>query len=129
MTRLHSPSAGLRWVMLRATGALALVDRALSLDPNLATAGYASGTVRAFRGGEPDVAIEHLRRAMRLSPRDPLMFTMQALPRSPISSPAVMKRRRHGLKKRSGNDQTSSPRYALRRPAMRSPDDCRRGEE
>jgi tetratricopeptide (TPR) repeat protein len=60
-------------------GALALVDRALSLNPNLATAWYASGTVRAFRGGEPDVAIEHLRRAMRLSPRDPLMFTMQGV--------------------------------------------------
>jgi tetratricopeptide (TPR) repeat protein len=43
------------------------------------TAWYASGTVRAFRGGEPDVAIEHLRRAMRLSPRDPLMFTMQGV--------------------------------------------------
>src|SRR5215471_15692624 len=110
-------------------GALALVDRALSLNPNLATAWYASGTVRAFRGGEPDVAIEHLRRAMRLSPRDPLMFTMQALPRSPISSPAGMKRRRHGLKKRSGNAQTSSPRCALRRPATRSPDDWRRREK
>ena len=60
-------------------GALALVERALSLNPNLATAWYASGTVRAFRGGEPDVAIEHLRRAMRLSPRDPLMFTMQGV--------------------------------------------------
>jgi TolB-like protein/Tfp pilus assembly protein PilF len=60
-------------------GALALVERALSLNPNLATAWYASGTVRAFRGGEPDVAIDHLRRAMRLSPRDPLMFTMQGV--------------------------------------------------
>ena len=60
-------------------GALALVDRALSLNPNLATAWYASGTVRAFRGDEPDVAIEHLQRAMRLSPRDPLMFTMQGV--------------------------------------------------
>jgi len=60
-------------------GALALVDRALSLNRNLATAWYASGTVRAFRGGEPDAAIEHLRRAMRLSPRDPLMFTMQGV--------------------------------------------------
>src|SRR5262245_45892658 len=60
-------------------GALALVDRALSLNPNLATAWYASGTVRAFRGGEPDMAIEHLQRAMRLSPRDPLMFTMQGV--------------------------------------------------
>jgi TolB-like protein/tetratricopeptide (TPR) repeat protein len=60
-------------------GAVALIDRALALNPNLATAWYASGTVRAFRGGEPDVAIEHLQRAMRLSPRDPLMFTMQGV--------------------------------------------------
>src|SRR5262249_4517842 len=60
-------------------GAVALVERALALNPNLATAWYASGTVRAFRGGEPDVAIEHLARAMRLSPRDPLMFTMQGV--------------------------------------------------
>ena len=49
------------------------------LNPNLATSWYASGTVRAFRGGEPDVAIEHLQRAMRLSPRDPFMFTMQGV--------------------------------------------------
>jgi TolB-like protein/Tfp pilus assembly protein PilF len=60
-------------------GAVALVDRALVLNPNLATSWYASGTVRAFRGGEPDVAIEHLQRAMRLSPRDPFMFTMQGV--------------------------------------------------
>ena len=44
-----------------------------------AFAWYASGTVRAFRGGEPDVAIEHLARAMRLSPLDPFMFTMQGV--------------------------------------------------
>ena len=57
-------------------GAIALVERALQLNPNLAIAWYASGTVRAFRGGEPDTAIDHLLRAMRLSPRDPFMFTM-----------------------------------------------------
>jgi TolB-like protein/Flp pilus assembly protein TadD len=60
-------------------GAVALIDRALVLNPNLATAWYASGTVRAFRGGEPDLAIEHLQRAMRLSPFDPFMFTMQGV--------------------------------------------------
>ena len=60
-------------------GAVALVARALALNANLAIAWYASGTVRAFRGGEPDVAIEHLARAMRLSPRDPFMFTMQGV--------------------------------------------------
>ena len=35
--------------------------------------------MRAFRGGEPDLAIEHLARAMRLSPLDPFMFTMQGV--------------------------------------------------
>jgi TolB-like protein len=60
-------------------GAVALIDRALALNPNLATAWYASGTMRAFRGGEPDAAIEHLARAMRLSPLDPLMFSMQGV--------------------------------------------------
>jgi len=60
-------------------GAIALSDRALALNPNLATAWYSSGTVRAFRGGEPDVAIEHLARAMRLSPLDPFLYTMQGV--------------------------------------------------
>ena len=60
-------------------GAVALIDRALGLNPNLAAAWYASGTVRAFRGGEPDVAIEHLSRAMRLSPLDPFIFSMQGV--------------------------------------------------
>jgi TolB-like protein len=60
-------------------GAVAVIDRSLALNPNLAAAWYASGTVRAFRGGEPDVAIEHLARAMRLSPLDPLLFSMQGV--------------------------------------------------
>jgi TolB-like protein len=60
-------------------GAIALIDRAVVLNPNLAVGWYASGTVRAFRGGEPDVAIAHLGRAMRLSPFDPFMFTMQGV--------------------------------------------------
>jgi TolB-like protein len=59
-------------------GGIALINRALVLNPNLTTAWYASGWVRAFLG-ETDVAIEHLARAMRLSPLDPLMFLMQAL--------------------------------------------------
>jgi tetratricopeptide (TPR) repeat protein len=42
-----------------------------------ATAWYASGWVRAFLG-ETDLAIDHVARAMRLSPLDPLMFLMQA---------------------------------------------------
>src|SRR5437588_1722878 len=59
--------------------AAGLIERALMLNPNLAIAWYASGTVTAFRGADPDLAIEHLARAMRLSPLDPFMFTMQGV--------------------------------------------------
>jgi TolB-like protein len=59
--------------------AIQLIDRARDLNPNLAIAWYASGTVRTFRGGEPEVAIDHVARAMRLSPFDPLMFGMQGM--------------------------------------------------
>lgn len=55
---------------------VAFIDRALVLDPNLARAWYASGWVRAYRG-EPEVAIEHQARAMRLSPLDPTLYHMQ----------------------------------------------------
>jgi TolB-like protein/DNA-binding winged helix-turn-helix (wHTH) protein len=71
--------AALGYVAGDLEGAIALIDRALVLNPNLAVGWYASGTVRAFRGGEPDVAIAHLQRAMRLSPFDPFMFTMQGV--------------------------------------------------
>jgi tetratricopeptide (TPR) repeat protein len=53
------------------------VDRALVLNPNLAGAWYASGWVRVHRG-EPEIAIEHFARAMRLSLFDPQMIAMQA---------------------------------------------------
>jgi TolB-like protein len=55
----------------------ALIDRALVLNPNLVAAWSASGWLAACHG-DPDVAIEHMSRAMRLSPLDPLMFFMQS---------------------------------------------------
>jgi TolB-like protein len=58
-------------------GGIAFIDRALMLNPNLATGWYLSGWMRAYRG-ETDVAIEHLARAMRLSPLDPTLYHMQA---------------------------------------------------
>jgi TolB-like protein len=54
----------------------ALIDRALLLNPNLAEAWHFSGWVRIYLG-EPDVAIEHLAHAMRMSPLDPLTFVTQ----------------------------------------------------
>jgi TolB-like protein len=57
--------------------ALTFVDRALALNPNLAGAWWASGWTRVYRG-EPETAIGHFARAMRLSPLDPHIIAMQA---------------------------------------------------
>ena len=51
--------------------------QALLLNPNLARAWHLSGWVRVGLG-EPEVAIEHLARAMRLSPLDFRFHNMQS---------------------------------------------------
>src|ERR1700704_6136000 len=58
-------------------GGAALIDRALSMKPNLAWAWHSSGWVRDFLG-EPEVAIKHLEHGMRLSPLDPFVFRAYA---------------------------------------------------
>jgi TolB-like protein len=50
---------------------IALVDRALLLNANLAMAWHRSGWLRIY-AGECELAIVHLERSMRLSPLDPL---------------------------------------------------------
>jgi tetratricopeptide (TPR) repeat protein len=55
----------------------ALIDRALSLNPNLAWAWLFGGWAKLWKG-EPEVAIEREARAMRLSPHDHLTFNMQS---------------------------------------------------
>jgi TolB-like protein/class 3 adenylate cyclase len=57
-------------------GGAAFIERALVLNPNLAGAWLNSGWVKVWLG-EPEAAIEHLARAMRLSPLDPILFRMQ----------------------------------------------------
>jgi adenylate cyclase len=47
---------------------LALVDRALALNPNYARGWSISGLLRNM-AGQPDIAIEHANTALRLSPR------------------------------------------------------------
>jgi TolB-like protein/class 3 adenylate cyclase len=59
-------------------GGVVLCDRALVLNPNLATAWIASATLRAFLG-DANTAAEHAARAMRLSPLDPLMFLIDVI--------------------------------------------------
>jgi tetratricopeptide (TPR) repeat protein len=58
-------------------GGIALIERALMLNPNLASAWFLGGFLRVWNG-EPDGAIEHFARAMRLSPFDPEIYRMQA---------------------------------------------------
>ena len=57
-------------------GSIALLDRALVLDPNLAFGWYLGGFVRLWRG-QPDDAIERIGRAMRLNPLSPDMHRME----------------------------------------------------
>jgi len=51
------------------------IDRALVLNPNLASTWYTSGWLRVWLG-EPDVAVQHFTHFMRMSPVDPLRARM-----------------------------------------------------
>ena len=46
---------------------MALVDRALALNPNYARGWHISGNLRVY-AGQPDIAIEHIEVSLRLSP-------------------------------------------------------------
>jgi tetratricopeptide (TPR) repeat protein len=50
---------------------MALVDRALAINPSFARGWYISGIIKLW-AGQPDVAIEHVETSMRLSPRAPI---------------------------------------------------------
>ncbi len=53
---------------------MTLVDRACSLNPNLAAAWSRAGWIQIWRG-EPLAAIEKFQRSMRLNPLDPLLYS------------------------------------------------------
>jgi len=57
-------------------GGIALIDRAKLLNPNLASAWFLGGFLRALNG-ETAPALEHFAHAVRLSPLDPEMFRVQ----------------------------------------------------
>lgn len=56
---------------------IALLDRAVFLNPNMASAWFLGGFLRTWHG-ECEDAIAHFERAMRLSPVDPELYRMQA---------------------------------------------------
>lgn len=68
------------FVLARVVGDLddgiAFIDQALAFNRNLARAWQYSGWVRIWLG-EPELAIEHAKRAMRFSPIDPWLCSMQ----------------------------------------------------
>jgi tetratricopeptide (TPR) repeat protein len=51
------------------------MDRGLAVNPNFAGAWMFSAWLRVWRG-EPDLALDHVAHAMRLSPFDPFMYAM-----------------------------------------------------
>jgi TolB-like protein len=68
---LATSGRALAYVVRDLDAGAAFVDRALLLNPNLAWAWAYGGWMKIWLG-EPEVAIERLARAMRLSPIDPL---------------------------------------------------------
>jgi TolB-like protein len=67
----------LAYVVRDLEGGAALCDRSFLLNPNSAVGWYLSSWIRAWLG-EPEIALKHAARAMRLSPLDPQLPLMQA---------------------------------------------------
>jgi TolB-like protein len=79
--------------------AVALIDKALVLNPNLAATWFLGGFVKIMQG-EPDTAVERLAYAIRLSPLDSDSIECKAERRSRISAPGVSTPRCRGLRRR-----------------------------
>ena len=88
-------------------GGIALLDRALVLNPNLASAWFLAGFLRTWNG-EPDAAIEHFTRAMRMSPLDRELYRMQAeLAAARVCARGASTPRPRGRRKPSGSCRAS----------------------
>jgi TolB-like protein/DNA-binding SARP family transcriptional activator/Flp pilus assembly protein TadD len=74
---LHTAGMALAYVVGDLDGGAALVDRSVALNPNLAWGWLFSAWVRVWMG-QTEMALEHVARAMRLSPHDPQFHNMQA---------------------------------------------------
>jgi TolB-like protein/DNA-binding SARP family transcriptional activator len=74
---LGTAGMGLGYVVGDLEACADLIDRALSLNPNLAWGWLFSGWAKIWMG-KSEAALEDVARAMRLSPHDPQFFNMQA---------------------------------------------------
>lgn len=68
----------LAWVAGEVEEGATLIEKALQLNPNLAWAWQYSGWAKVWIG-EPEIAIERIARATRLSPQDPLIISMHTV--------------------------------------------------
>lgn len=73
---LGTAGFALAWVVNAVEEGATLVERALALNPNFAWGWGFSGWINVWLG-KPELASEHLARALRLSPHDPLSLTYQ----------------------------------------------------
>jgi TolB-like protein/class 3 adenylate cyclase len=73
---LSTAGSVLAYVVRELDEGAAFIDQALALNPNLAWAWLTGGFVKVWLG-DPEVAIERLARAMRLSPQDSQFSNMQ----------------------------------------------------
>jgi adenylate cyclase len=68
------------WALVHVAGSVeegaAAINRALTLNPNMTNAWHVSGWTNIYVG-DPDKAVEHFARAMRLNPLDPIFHRMQ----------------------------------------------------
>jgi tetratricopeptide (TPR) repeat protein len=68
------------WALVHVAGSVeegaAAINRALTLNPNMTNAWHVSGWMNIYVG-DPDKAVEHFARAMRLNPLDPIFQRMQ----------------------------------------------------
>jgi TolB-like protein len=95
---------------------MALVDRALALNPSFARGWYIGGILRKW-AGEPDLAIEHAEASLRLSPRG-RFGTVFYLIAKRISSAGASTRRYRSCSSRSRTTRTLRRPIAVSPPAM-----------
>lgn len=74
---LSTAGMAVAYVLGNLDDGLAMVDRALELNPNLAWGWMFGGWIRVWKG-DTDVGTEHILRAIRLSPQDTQIFAMRA---------------------------------------------------
>jgi tetratricopeptide (TPR) repeat protein len=73
---------------------MALVDRALGVNPNFAHGWFTSGILRLW-AGRPDIAIEHFDAARRLSPRGRIGTSLAFIAIAHLSAGASMRHRQN----------------------------------